>query len=95
MKSQDIVLEKVQDYTASITVSASPREAFNSINNVTKWWTEELTGQSQKLNDEFTVRFFDDVHVSTQRLVEVIPDKKIVWLVTDSKLNFIKDKNQL
>ena len=94
MKSQDNVLEKVKDYTASITVSVSPREAFNSINNVTKWWTEELTGQSQKLNDEFTVRFFDDVHVSTQRLVELIPDNKIVWLVTDSKLNFIKDKSE-
>jgi len=84
---------KKQDYHTSITVDATAHEAFNCINRVTKWWTENLEGSSQKLNDEFTVRF-DDVHVSKQKLVELIPDKKVVWLVTDSKLNFIKDKQE-
>ena len=82
-----------QDYTASITVDATPQEAFRNINSVTKWWTEDLKGSSQKLNDEFTVRF-GDVHMSKQKLVEVIPDKKVVWLVTDSKLNFIEDESE-
>ncbi|MBC8046892.1 MAG: SRPBCC domain-containing protein, partial [Fimbriimonadaceae bacterium] len=77
-----------KDYNISITVNATAQEAFESINSVTQWWTENLDGSSQKLNDEFTVRF-DDVHMSKQKLVEVIRDKKIVWLVTDSKLNFI------
>lgn len=84
---------KEQNYLVSITVNATPQEAFKSINSVTKWWTENLEGSSQKLNDEFTVRF-GDVHVSKQKLVEVIPDKKVVWLVTDSKLNFLKDKHE-
>jgi len=84
---------KKQDYHVSITVNATAKEAFKSINSVTKWWTEHLEGSSQKLNDEFTVRF-GDVHVSTQKLVEVIPDKKVVWLVTDSNLNFAKDKHE-
>ena len=84
---------KKQDYSVSITVNATAQEAFKSINSVSKWWTENLEGSSQKLNDEFTVRF-GDVHVSTQKLVEVIPDKKVAWLVTDSKLNFIKDKQE-
>ncbi len=84
---------KKQDYNISITVNATAQEAFKSINSVSKWWTEDLEGSSQKLNDEFTVRF-GDIHVSKQKLVEVIPDKKVVWLVTDSKLNFIKDKHE-
>jgi len=84
---------KEQDYHASIMVDATAHEAFNCINSVTKWWTENLEGSSQKLNDEFTVRF-GDVHYSKQKLVEVVPGKKVVWLVTDSKLNFIKDKQE-
>ncbi len=84
---------KEQDYNVSITVNATTQEAFKSINSVSKWWTENLEGSSQKLNDEFTVRF-GDIHVSKQKLIEVIPDKKVVWLVTDSKLNFLKDKHE-
>jgi hypothetical protein len=84
---------KEQDYHTSIPVDATAHDAFNCINRVTKWWTENLEGSSQKLNDEFTVRF-GDVHYSKQKLVEVVPDKKVVWLVTDSKLNFIKDKQE-
>lgn len=84
---------KNQDYHADITVSMSAHEVFKIINQVTKWWTDDLEGSSQKLNDEFTVRF-GDVHVSTQKLVELEPDKKVVWLVLDSNLNFIKDKQE-
>jgi len=84
---------KRQDYHTHLTVDATAHEAFNCINSVTKWWTENLEGSSQKLSDEFTVRF-GDVHYSKQKLIEVVPDKKIVWLVTDSKLNFIKDKQE-
>ena len=84
---------KEQNYHTSIMVDATAHEAFKSINSVTKWWTENLEGSSQKLNDEFSVRF-GDIHYSKQTLVEVVPDKKVVWLVTDSKLNFLKDKQE-
>ena len=82
---------KEQDYHVTLTVNATPQEVFKSINNVSEWWNE-LEGSSEKLDDEFTVRF-GEVHISTQKLIEFIPDKKVVWLVTRSNLNFIKDRS--
>jgi hypothetical protein len=84
---------KAQNYTITLTISGTQHDVFNAINSVTKWWTENLEGNTQKVNDEFTVRF-GDIHMSKQKLVEVVPDKKIVWLVTDSKLNFVEDKTE-
>lgn len=82
-----------QHYHTSITADVTAQEAFNYINSVTKWWTENVEGSSQNLNDEFTVRF-GDIHYSKQKLIEIIPGKRVVWLVTDSQLNFLKDKQE-
>ncbi len=84
---------EAQDYNISITVNAAPNKVFETINNVTTWWTENLEGASQKLSDEFTVRFHD-IHITTQKLVEAVPDKKVVWLVTESNLNFVENKHE-
>jgi hypothetical protein len=81
-----------RNYTATIEVAKSPRDVFNHVNDVSKWWSKEFEGSSTKLNDEFIIRS-GDRHYSKQKLVEFVPDKKVVWLVTDSKLNWIeKDK---
>lgn len=82
-----------RDYHVSLTVPATPIAAFNAINRVTEWWTKNLEGKSAKLNDEFTVRF-DDMHTSTQKLVEVVPGEKVIWLVTESRLSFVKNKTE-
>ena len=79
-------------YTATIEVAQSPEVVFNHINDVSKWWSKDFEGSSTKLNDEFVI-CHPDRHYSKQKLIEVIPGKKVVWLVTDSKLNWIeKDK---
>jgi hypothetical protein len=84
---------KNQDFTTTIVVDQTPKEVFNAINNVRGWWQGEIEGNSNKLNDEFSYRV-GDVHFSKQKVVEFIPNKKVVWLVTDSKLNFTKDKSE-
>ena len=82
-----------QNYTVSFLVDQTTQEAFQAINNVYGWWTENVVGSSEKLHDEFEV-YFEDVHYSKQKLIEVVPSKRVVWRVTDSKLNFIKDKTE-
>jgi activator of Hsp90 ATPase-like protein len=81
------------DFTTTILVDQSPREAFNAINNVRGWWSEEIEGSTGKLNDEFTYHF-QDVHRCKMKLIEVIPNKKVVWLVMENYFKFTKDKSE-
>ena len=82
-----------QDYTATILVKATANKAFQSINQVTAWWTENLEGSSEKLNDVFTLRWGGESFV-TMKIVESVPDKKVVWIVTDCYLHWFADKKE-
>ena len=83
---------KKQDYNTTITVDATPQAAFQAINDVTKWWTEDLEGSTQRRNDVFTVHF-GETYI-THRIVEGTPGKKIVWRVTDCHKHFLKNKKE-
>ena len=84
---------KTSDFTTTISVDQTPQEAFEAINNVRDWWPGEIEGNTTKLNDEFSYRY-KKMHYSNQKLVEVIPGKKVVWLVTESSLNFVENKSE-
>lgn len=81
------------NYSTTILVDKSKEEAFNAINNVRGWWQGEVEGNTEKLNDEFSYSV-PGIHFSKQKIVESIPNEKIVWLITDSKLSFVKDQSE-
>jgi hypothetical protein len=83
---------KATDYTVNVSVKAIPAEVFKSINNVAGWWTQDLEGQTQKLNDVFTVTFGETF--ITLKVVELIPESKIRWHVTDCYKHWLKDKKE-
>ena len=86
---------KTLDFTTTILVDQTPEEAFAAINNVRGWWTGEpgVEGSTDKLNDEFTYDY-KPYHHTKQRITELVPGKKITWLVIDGEISFVEDKNE-
>jgi hypothetical protein len=82
-----------QDFSTTVWVRQTPEEVFNVILNVRSWWSglfdESFEGSSARLGDEFSFRAGGGAHYTKQKLVELVPDKKVVWLVTESNLNFV------
>lgn len=82
-----------KDFSTHFTVPQTPGQVFDAVTNVRGWWSEEIDGGTQKLNDEFTYHY-RDVHRCTMRLIEVVPEKKVVWLVLDNYFKFTTDKEE-
>ncbi len=81
------------DFTTTILVDQTPKEAFDAINNVRGWWSEEVEGTTDKLNAEFDYHY-KDVHICKMKIIEFVPEQKVVWLVLDNYFNFIKDQSE-
>ena len=81
------------DFTTAILVDEAPSVAFDAINNVRGWWSEEIEGGTNKLNDEFDYHY-EDVHRCKMKLIEVVPAKKLVWHVLDNYFKFTTDKSE-
>jgi hypothetical protein len=90
-KNQTIMTGK--NFTTTISVDRSPMEVFNAINNVRGWWSESVEGNTGKLNEEF-LYYYKDVHISKMKIVELVPGKRVAWLVLVNHFNFTNDKTE-
>jgi len=81
-----------KNFHTTIRVNASAEEAMKKISHVNKWWAKKVKGKTENLHDKFTVDFgetFVDFQIS-----QLIPNKKVVWKVTDCNLHWINDKKE-
>jgi hypothetical protein len=82
---------KTSNFKTTILVNETPEEVFNAVNNVRGWWSQEIEGDTNRLNAEF-IYHYKDVHISKMKIIEFIPGKRVVWLVMENYFDFTKDK---
>ena len=80
-------------FTTTIVVDEAPEKVFNAITNPRGWWSEEIEGDTNNLNDEFNYHY-EDIHRCKMKIIEFIPNEKVVWLVLDNYFKFTKDKSE-
>jgi hypothetical protein len=81
------------DFTTTLLVNQSPQQAFDAINNVRGWWSENINGATDKLNGEY-IYHYKDIHYCKIKVIELVPDQKVVWLVLDNDFKFTEDKSE-
>ena len=84
---------KTSYFTTTIVDDQTPEEVFNAINNVRRWWSENIKGSTDELNGEFDYHY-KDVHRCKVKIIELVPAQKVVWLITDNYFSFTKDKSE-
>lgn len=86
------------NFQFSFTTSKNTSEVFQHLLNPRNWWVglfnEVIEGSSAVVNDSFTFKAGDGVHYSNQKLVQLEPNRTIVWLVTESNLSFLTNTNE-
>jgi len=87
-----------RDFTLTFTTGRSPQDVFNAVMDVRNWWSglyaESFEGNMDKQGDEFGFRAGNGAHYSRQRLEEVVPGRRLVWLVTESHFSFVEKADE-
>ena len=81
------------DFTLTLETKRTAHEAFEAIRDVRGWWSRGIEGVADAIGDAFVYRH-QDLHVSTQKLAELVPDQKLVWVVTDATLSFTESQHE-
>jgi hypothetical protein len=86
------------NFSYHFTSAKTPGEIYNLLLDVRQWWSgffeETINGKSGKVNDEFSFLAGGGMHYTEQKLVELVPNEKVVWQVTESKLSFLEEPGE-
>lgn len=78
-----------QNFTATITVAATPEQAYAAINNVRAWWSRSIIGEYTHVGDEF-VQHVPDLHWARLRVAQLEPGRTVAWDVLDSLFPWVE-----
>jgi|SRR5579883_3485299 len=81
-----------QDYSCTVEAKVSAEEAFKKIARIADWWNQRATGEAEKAGDTFRVDF-GETWVDFE-VVEAIPNKRVVWRVTDCHLHWLENRTE-
>jgi len=82
-----------KNFTTSLIVNKTTKDVYEAILNPRAWWSVEIEGDADKINDVFDYHF-EDVHRCKIKIVELVPNEKVVWYILDNDFNFTKDKTE-
>jgi len=82
-----------ESFTTVVSVEQTPEQVFADINDVRGWWSENITGRTDRLGGEFTYRH-KDVHRCKIRVTESTPAKRVSWLVVENEFAFTEDRTE-
>ncbi|MGW1997616.1 SRPBCC family protein [Embleya sp. NPDC001921] len=74
-------------------MNRTPQAAFGAITNVRGWWSQEVEGVTDRVGGEFEHRY-KDIHHCTVRVTELVPARKVTWLIVDNLFDFIEDQSE-
>ncbi|MBO9204304.1 MULTISPECIES: SRPBCC family protein [Niastella] len=80
-------------FNTSITAAIPAAEAIKKINNVPGWWGVSFIGHSEKQDDTFRITMGGDSFFNFT-VTELVPDKRVVWLITDCNMPWYSDKKE-
>jgi hypothetical protein len=81
------------DFNTSISADITAEEAIRKINKVPEWWGINFSGSAEKQNDKFVVKMGGDSFFNFN-VTELIPGKRVVWLITDCNMPWYTNKKE-
>jgi hypothetical protein len=84
---------ETNNFNSSLAAPISAGEAIKKISNVPEWWGITFSGSSEKQGDSFIVKMGGDSFFHFT-VAELIPRKRVVWLVTDCHMPWYTDKKE-
>jgi len=80
-------------FSTTFTVSRPPQQVFAAVTDVRGWWSRDIVGDTDRLGAVFDYRY-ENAHRCRFRMTELIPDRRVSWLVLDNYFDFTTDATE-